>query len=294
MPIGTKVGNLLIQRVIEEEAPLFNPMAFFPTITPEILEENREWLEKAGALDPQSGRIVVCIQSYVVRTPHYNILIDSCIGNDKRLPHLPFWNMKRSGEYMRNLARTGLTVDDIDFVMCTHLHVDHVGWNTRLENGRWVPTFPKARYIFSERELAHWTEQHAVTPNSVLEDSVLPIVAAGRADLIRSDFALGDHVTCLPTPGHSPDHFAVEIRDGGEHAVVTGDLIHSPLQARYPELSIRADIDPQLAATTRRHFLERCCERGSLVCTSHFPSPSMGRVSQWGDGFRFNPVCEAV
>ena len=190
---------------------------------------------------------------------------------------------------MRGLAASGIAVEDIDLVMCTHLHVDHVGWNTRLENGRWVPTFPKARYLFSERELAYWSEKHAETPNEVIADSVLPIVEAGRADLVRSDHALDDHVRLLPTPGHTPDHFAVRFGAGTGGAVMSGDLMHSPLQARYPEMSMRADTDPLQAAATRRAFLEQFCDTDTLVCTGHFPSPSSGRFTRWGEGFRFAP-----
>ena len=174
--------------------------------------------------------------------------------------------------------------------MCTHLHPDHVGWNTRLENGRWVPTFPNARYVFSDRELTYWREQNAQNPIGCIVDSVLPIVAANRAELVRSDHALNDHVRLLPTPGHTPDHFAVLLGKSGPGAVVTGDLIHSPLQARHPELSCKPDYDRQQAARTRRTFLERFCDSGTLCCAAHFPSPSVGHIARWGDAFR----CETV
>ncbi len=289
MANGVRLGDLEIHRVIEEENPLFDPLTFFPTLTDELLHENRPWLQQSGALDQATGRIVLCIQSYIVKTPHHTILVDSCVGNDKPRPGRPFWHMKSGDTYMRALAGTGVGIDDIDFVMCTHLHVDHVGWNTRLDHGRWVPTFPNARYIFSERELAYWMDQHASTPNEVIADSVLPVVEAGRADLVGSDFALDDHVRLVSTPGHTPDHFAVEFGASGPRAVMSGDLMHSPLQARYPDLSMRVDIDPLQAAATRRRFLEQHCD-GTLVCTGHFPSPSMGRFTRWGDGFRFSPV----
>jgi glyoxylase-like metal-dependent hydrolase (beta-lactamase superfamily II) len=191
---------------------------------------------------------------------------------------------------MRGLAALGLSVADIDVVMCTHLHPDHVGWNTRLEDGRWVPTFPNARYLFSEVEFAHWTAQHAKEPVPAFADSVLPVVAADRAELVRSDHAVGDHVRLLPTPGHTPGHSAVLVGKAADAAVLTGDLIHSPLQARYPELSMRFDFDRDLAATTRRAFLERFCDTRTLCCTAHFPSPSVGRLTRWGDGFRCDPV----
>lgn len=289
MTSGFTVGDMTIHRIIEQEEPLFDPLEFLPGLTPEVLAENRAWLEPL-ALDPESGKLRLCIQSYVVRTPHHTILVDSCVGNDKPRPTRPFWHMKSDDRWMRGLAAAGLTVEDIDYVMCTHLHVDHVGWNTRLENGRWVPTFPKARYIFSERELAYWSAEHAASPNPVIADSVLPVVEAGRADLVRSDHVLNDHVRLTPTPGHTPDHFAVEIGRGRTEAVLTGDLIHSPLQARHPELSMRADSDQKQSAVTRRRFLECHCDAGTLLCTAHFPSPSRGHLSRWDKGFRFTPA----
>jgi glyoxylase-like metal-dependent hydrolase (beta-lactamase superfamily II) len=281
------LGDLSIERIVEQEAPFFDPLTFFPTLSRELLAENRAWLEPK-ALDPASGNIVLCIQSYVVRTPHHTILIDSCVGNDKPRPTRPFWDRLKSDTYMRGLAAAGLAVDDIDFVLCTHLHVDHVGWNTRLENGRWVPTFPKARYVMSKKELDYWSGQIGKTELPWIEDSVLPIVAAGRSELVTSDHVLGDYVRLEPTPGHTPDHFAVRVGRAGGQAVMCGDLIHSPLQARYPEISMRADYDPAEAATTRRRFLEGVCDTGTRVCTAHFPSPSSGRVTRWGEGFRFD------
>jgi glyoxylase-like metal-dependent hydrolase (beta-lactamase superfamily II) len=296
-----EVGDITIHRIVEQEQPFFDPLIFFPKLDRDTLEENRSWMQQAGALDPASGLLTLCMQSYVVRTPHHTILIDTCIGNDKDRPGRPIWHgktddrwvrglwhRKTDDHWMRGLAEAGLGVEDIDYVMCTHLHVDHVGWNTRLENGRWVPTFPKARYVFNRKELDHWTAEHAKEPNPVMVDSVLPVVEAGRVEAVEEDHALGDHVRLTPTPGHTPGHVAVEIGKGRTtDAVFTGDLIHSPLQARYPELSMRVDTDQAQSAVTRRRFLECHCEARTLLCTAHFPSPSYGRLSRWNDGFRF-------
>jgi glyoxylase-like metal-dependent hydrolase (beta-lactamase superfamily II) len=283
------LGEMSLQRVVEQEIPYSDPLSFFPGLTADRLAENRPWMTPR-ALDPATGHVVLSIQSYIVRTPHHVILIDSCVGNHKNLPNLPFWHRRDDPAYMRSLAAAGLTVDDIDLVLCTHLHVDHVGWNTKLENGQWVPTFPKARYVFAEQELAYWTAENAKEPIGPMVDSVLPIVAAQRADVVRSDHVLNEHVRLMPTPGHTPDHFSVGLGKGQDAAVVTGDLIHSPLQARYPELPCFADGDPALASVTRRRFLERYCDTDTLICPGHFPSPSCGHVTRWGDGFRFVPV----
>jgi glyoxylase-like metal-dependent hydrolase (beta-lactamase superfamily II) len=175
-------------------------------------------------------------------------------------------------------------------VLCTHLHPDHVGWNTRLENGRWVPTFPNARYVFGAEEFAYWTEMNAKAEVLAFNDSVLPVVEAKRADLVASDHALGDLIHLMPTPGHTPNHVAVAFERDGADGVIPGDLIHSPLQARYPGLSVVFDVDKAQAAATRRQFLARYCDTGTLCCGTHFPSPSWGRITRWGDGFRCEPL----
>ncbi len=290
MSLSLKVGDLTIHRIIEQEGAFLPALDVLPGLTPELLAENRHWLAPK-ALDP-SDTLIFCFQSYVVRTPHHTILVDSCIGNDKPRPARPQWNMKTDHRFMKGLAAAGFRVEDIDFVMCTHLHVDHVGWNTRLENGRWVPTFPKARYVFSETEYKHWAGEHAKTPVAPFGDSVLPIMEAKRAELVRDDHQLGDHVRLMPTPGHTPGHVAIAFGRGRDDAVMPGDLMHSPLQARYPELSPRFDTDMAQSAKTRRSFLERYCDTSTLCCTAHFPSPSVGRIKRWDDGFRCEPVEE--
>jgi len=282
-----RVADLTIHRVIEQER-VFNPIRdFLPGLSAAQLDENRHWLAPS-ALDADDGALL-CFQSYVVRTPHHVILIDSCIGNDKARGHAP-WHMKRDDTFIRGLKAHGLRVEDIDFVLCTHLHADHVGWNTRLENGRWVPTFPQARYIFSRGEFEYWSGRNASQPVASFGDSVLPVIEAGRAELVADEFGIGDHLRLLPTPGHTPNHVAVLLGRDRDEAVMTGDLIHSPLQARYPELSMMGDVDPMQAAVTRRAFLERFCDRETLCCTAHFPSPSVGNIRRWGDGFRCDPV----
>jgi glyoxylase-like metal-dependent hydrolase (beta-lactamase superfamily II) len=288
MSLKFEVGDLTIHRVIEEETTFLPALELLPALTPELLAENRAWMRKAGAIDA-SDVLILCFQSYVVKTPHHTILVDSCLGNDKPRPR-PQWNMKTGDTYLRALAASGFSVGDIDFVMCTHLHTDHVGWNTRLEGDRWVPTFPNARYVFAETEFAYWNEQHAKTPVPPFGDSVLPIVEANKADIVRNDFVIGDHVRILPTPGHTPGHVAFTFGRGRDDAVISGDLMHSPLQTRYPEMSVKFDVDQAAAATTRRSFLERYCDTDTLCCTAHFPSPSTGRIRRWGNGFS----CEAV
>ena len=211
MSLKLTVGDLTIHRIIEQETTFLPALDMLPGLTPELLAENRAWMREAGAIDAEDV-LILCFQSYIVKTPHHTILVDSCIGNDKPRPLRPKWNMKTDDTYMRALAAAGFSVDDIDYVMCTHLHVDHVGWNTRLENGRWVPTFPNARYVFGKDEFDYWTEQNAKAEVPPFADSVLPIVEAKQAEIVRNDYAIGDHVRILPTPGHTPGHVALHLR----------------------------------------------------------------------------------
>jgi len=289
MSLKFTAGDLTIHRIIEQETTFLPALDLFPQLTPDLLAQNREWMLKARAID-ENDTLILCFQSYVVRTPHHTILIDSCIGNDKSRPLRPKWNMKTDDTYLRALKAAGFSVENIDFVMCTHLHVDHVGWNTRMENGRWVPTFPKARYVFGKTEYDYWSEQHAKTPVPPFSDSVLPVVEAKRADIVGNDFAVGDHLRILPTPGHTPGHVAFALGRAKDDAVFAGDLMHTPLQLRHPELSPRFDVDPAQAAVTRKDFLERYCDTDTLCCTAHFPSPSTGKIRRKGNGFS----CEAV
>lgn len=290
MTTAITLKDVTIHPVIEQQGAFFDPLEFFPTLTREVLEENRQWLQPTF-IDAASGRVVLCIQGFVIKTPRQNILVDSCVGNHKPRPARPFWSMMNSDRFEKGLEATGLTVNDIDYVMCTHLHVDHVGWNTRLENGRWVPTFPNAKYVMADRELAHWTQKEKEDAASVpwITDSVLPIVEAKRAQIVTSDFALNDLVQLIPTPGHSIDHYSVLVGHPHDDALITGDMIHSPLQGKYPELGMRADYDSRQAGQTRRQVFDRFCGAPTIMCVTHFPSPSVGRVQRWADGYKFVP-----
>ena len=285
MPATIEIGSATIHRIVEQEGPFFDAMQFFPTITRELFDENRGWLQPRF-LDARD-KLMLCIQSYIVQTPHHVIMIDTCVGNHKPRPTRSFWHMMNSDRYEKNLAASGFGVNDIDFVMCTHLHTDHVGWNTRLENGQWVPTFPNARYVFADRELSYWTQRQKDDPTACpwVTDSVLPIVAANRVDIVKSTYEFNELVTLIPTPGHTIDHYSVQVGKPGADAVITGDMIHSPLQARYPELGMMSDYDPARAAESRRQLFGRFCDTSTLMCTAHFPSPSTARVVRWQDAF---------
>jgi glyoxylase-like metal-dependent hydrolase (beta-lactamase superfamily II) len=288
MTTPIKLNDVTIHPVVEQQGPFFDLMEFFPKLTKEMVDENRSWLEPTF-VEPGTGRMILCVQGFVIKTEHHNILIDSCVGNDKPRPARPFWNMMSNDRFEKSLGETGLGVNDIDYVMCTHLHVDHVGWNTRLDNGRWVPTFPKATYVMADRELMYWTQKEKEDPTGVpwITDSVLPIVAARRAQIVKSDFALNETVSFIPTPGHTVDHYSVLVGRPGGDALITGDMIHSPIQGKYPDHGMRADYDSTQAGQTRRKIFDRFSDADTVMCVCHFPSPSTGRVRRWGDGYRF-------
>src|SRR5262245_61416833 len=176
------LGQIVIRRVVESICKEFDPLGFFPGTTPDDWARHRTWMEP-GALDPGSGNLVLTIQAFLVRTRHHTILIDGCVGNDKPRPQRPFWHMQKLNTFLPGLAAAGVAPEDVDYVMCTHLHWDHVGWNTRLMDGRWVPTFPNAKYIFARQEWESWEELHRKDPQPHVVDSVLPVMEARQAQL---------------------------------------------------------------------------------------------------------------
>jgi glyoxylase-like metal-dependent hydrolase (beta-lactamase superfamily II) len=290
MSLGGKIGDIAWHRIVETEGPEFDAGFLIPEATPEALAPYRDWLEPRF-LDPATGKFVMATQSYVLRTRHHVILIDSCVGNDKeRRFHAP-WSGRGGTRYLDSLAEVGLMPEDIDFVMCTHLHADHVGWNTRLIDGRWVPTFANARYLFAKTEFDHWTELNKKGKkysDGCIDDSVLPVVEAGQADIVADDYAFDDDISFSLTPGHTPGHVSIAVRSGDQRAVLSGDVVHTVLQCREPGWSAVGCTDRALSAVTRRDFLERHCETDTLILTGHFPSPSTGHVRRLGDAFEFD------
>ena len=286
-----RVGDMTIHRIVEMECGFTPALEFLPE--PDARGAGRRtgpgWRPSALDADGQPGAVLPVLHRADRR---HNILVDSCIGNDKDRTARPLWHKKKDDAFMRGLAAAGLTVNDIDFVMCTHLHVDHVGWNTRLENGRWVPTFPKARYLFSKTELDYWLAENDKTELPPIVDSVIPIVEAKRCDLVTSDHALDDTVTLLPDAGPHDR----PLRGGaGPRRQGRGDHRRPDPHAAagaLPELSMRVDYDPEQGADTRRKFLETYCDTNTLCCFAHFPSPSRGHVKRWGNGFRCDYVTD--
>ena len=290
MPLGGTLGGIEWRRIVESEEPDFDVLFLLPDANEESIAPHRGWLEPRF-LDPASNRLVMAMQSYLLRTRHHTVLVDACVGNDKERRFHPPWAHRKSTRWLDNLAAAGLAPENIDFVMCTHLHADHVGWNTRLAGGRWVPTFPNARYVFARTEYEHWialNEGGKKYSDGCIDDSVLPVVEAGQAEIVADDYEFDDEIRFAPTPGHTPGHVAIELESQGARAVLSGDVCHTPLQCREPGWSAIGCSDRAQSAATRRAFLEQHCGTDTLVMTAHFPSPSVGFVRARGDAFDFS------
>ena len=277
----TRIGNVEIWRILESIEAFMDPLDFFPDMDEEGLQLLHR--EVPRQICPSTGRLLIPIQGFLLKTPQHVILVDACVGNDKTCDFFPNWNKRSDGRFMAGLAAAGVGPDDVDYVLCTHLHVDHVGWNTRLEDGRWVPTFRNARYVMPAADNDHFS----VNPSAVYTESVLPVIAANQAELVGPDHMLGDYVSLIPTPGHTHGHVSVRISDAGQVAVITGDALHSPIQCLRPDWSFAYDLDPKLAAQTRRALLDSVCGAGHKVLGNHFPLPSLGNIEAKDAAFRW-------
>ena len=281
-------GACRIASVEESTVPFRTPADIFPDATDALVAPHLSWM-LPEFMDAASRKLLFSFQSFVVRTPRLTILVDACIGNHKDRPGRPAWH-RQNFPYMANLAAAGVTPDEIDIVMCTHLHIDHVGWNTQLVDGRWVPTFPNARYVFSETEYRHWESMLGASDvgDNVFNDSVLPVVKAGRADLVRDDHEIDHGIVLEPTPGHTPGHVALRLDSEGDTALFTGDLFHHPLQIHEPQLSSSVCTDPDLSRRSRYDFLHKYADSGALVVPAHFTGAGVGEIKSAGDGWRFD------
>ena len=277
-----RIGRVTISKIVELEVTggsrFILPQAIYDEILP------IEWLRPHFA--DERGRLKMSIHALVVETPERRIIVDTCLGNDKGGRRIPTWN-NLQGPFLADLAAAGFPRESIDTVLCTHLHVDHVGWNTMLEGGRWVPTFPNARYLMGRVEFAHWRAQHERDDMvAVFADSVSPIHDAGLADLVEIDHRICDEVSLVPTIGHTPGHVSVRIASDGEAALITGDFMHHPCQIAHPEWSSAADSDPETARCTRERMLRELCDRPVLVIGTHFAGATAGHIVRDGDTYR--------
>ena len=276
-----QVGKVRITKVIEKTLAWEFGFAF-PELTAEQIDAI-DWL--APHFVDADGKMLLSVHGLVVESEGRRILVDTCIGNDKERGHPDFAQLDTN--FLGDLEAAGFAPTDIDTVCCTHLHVDHVGWNTRLVDGSWVPTFPSARHLFGRVEYEYWKGLHDGRANPVFTDSVMPVVDAGLVDLVESDHRLTNEVRLEPTPGHTPGHHSVVIDSEGARAVITGDMIHSPLQFAHPDQPVKFDTDTVQAAVSRRAFATRYADSSTLVIGTHFATPTAGRVVSDGAVWRF-------
>ena len=275
-----QVGGVRVVKVIEDQ-DVWLGTRLCDEMHPDNVLKEAAWLVPTFA--NERGKILLSFHTLVLESAGLRILVDACIGNDKERTS-PLYHRKHTN-FLHDLAAAGYPPESIDRVICTHMHVDHVGWNTILVDGRWVPTFPNARYLFNRRELEHWRTVPAARLH--IEDSVLPVVEAGRVDYVEFGATITPEVSILGTPGHTPGHIAVRIASGGHKALISGDLLHHPIQCAHPEWKCKFDTDGEQGVRTRFDFLRECSEGGTLLFGSHFLTPSAGRVVRHQEAFRF-------
>jgi len=278
------IGGVTVTKIVELEVA-GGTRFLLPQATPEeILPIG--WLRPHFA--DENGRLRMSIHSFIIETADRRIVVDTCLGNNKQGRRIPHWN-DRSGPFLQDLADAGFPAESIDTVLCTHLHVDHVGWNTKLQNGKWVPTFPRARYLMGRAEYQHWrTAADRPDMETIFADSVTPIVEAGLAQMVETDERICDEISLIPTIGHTPGHVSVMIRSRSEQALITGDFLHHPCQIARPEWSTLADSDPEQGIATRRTMFQRFADTPVLILGTHFAGVTAGRIVRDGDGYRLD------
>ena len=263
----------------------FSPVDFLLPDFDSGMLQSHPWLQPSFVDDQH--RVMMSFHSFVLKTRHHTILVDGCVGNGKERPARPMWH-RQEVPYLERLAAAGVQPEQVDIVFCTHLHADHVGWNTRLKDGRWVPTFPNAKYIFARREYEHWEAlvRSGETPNhGSFTDSVLPVMEARQAQLVESDHEIEDGIHLEAAYGHTPGTCLLHAKSRGAHGIFSGDVMHTPVQLADPGLSSRFCSDASLSAQSRRKLCESVAETSTLLFTGHFPAPSAARIVRSKNSF---------
>lgn len=271
-------GNVRVTRVEEDVRMVARPEDWYVDYDAQALAPHLSWLAP-HFYSAEHGRLISSLHSWVLRTGSLTILVDTCAGNDKDRPGFPAFHML-DHPYLERLRAAGVEPEEVDIVLCTHLHVDHVGWNTRLENGRWVPTFPNARYLMSRADHEYFegaahpdrTDTKPMTRNTY-NDSVLPVVEAGLSCFVNGDECLAPGLSLQPAPGHTPGQVRLDLSSGGALACFCGDVLHHPLQVPLWHWRTRVCVDPEQACVTRREVLQHCADSGALLLPAHFAHP---------------------
>lgn len=271
-----EVGDVSITQVIENRTQM--PADFLPDASQAGLSRHGGWLQPWALSD--DGQLRFVIQALCLEHNGQKIIVDTCVG-PRQLPEIYAW-VANDGSFISSLADAGFGPDDVDLVICTHLHFDHIGWNTVLRDGRWVPTFPRARYLVVRREYEAWqaSSDEIKEASSVfnLDDAVAPLFEAGVVDLVEADHKIGATLQYVSTPGHSPGHVSIEVASQGERALITGDCVHHPVQLLEPDWYTVADYDPDRSSSTRKWLVDTYADSGVLLIGTHFPPPSAGHL----------------
>ncbi|WP_169567449.1 MBL fold metallo-hydrolase [Sneathiella limimaris] len=273
-----QIGDVKVTRIVELEM-VGGTRFILPDAAPDAVLPIR-WLYPNFM--NEKGRLIMSVHALVIDTGDRRIIVDTCIGNDKER-EIPGWNNLQTS-FLKDLEAAGYPPDTIDTVLCTHLHVDHVGWNTMLVEGEWVPTFPNARYLIADQEWEHWNGGDGDKYGEAFDDSVKPVFDAGLVDLVRVDAEICDQVKLVPTPGHTPGHVSIRISSKGQEAYITGDAMHHPCQMARLDWASSADADKDAAIRTRTGILEGLADTETLMFGTHFASPSAGYVKREADG----------
>jgi glyoxylase-like metal-dependent hydrolase (beta-lactamase superfamily II) len=274
------LGEFRITKVLEFESALAGGVAggILPDAAPEAVQAI-EWLYPDFAT--AEGKLKISVHALLVEGPGFTLVVDTCAGNHKERSS-PLFHMLET-PFLAEFAKTGCTREQVDMVLCTHLHVDHVGWNTMLDGDNWVPTFPLARYLIGRDEYAHATSG-ASRPDTarLLADSVQPLFDAGQVQLVGTSDTIAPGVSLFPAPGHTPGQVCVLLESKGERAVITGDVMHHPCQIAHPEWSSDFDADKDMSRDTRVEFISRFADQPILVIGTHFAGRTAGHIV--GDG----------
>ncbi|MFE2883694.1 MBL fold metallo-hydrolase [Streptomyces sp. NPDC059272] len=283
------LGDVEVARVVEFETPTRPPADMFTDIGPQVWDDNRSWLAP-DHWDPDAGLLLTRMQTFVLRSAGATILVDTGVGNDKSRPAAPAFD-RRSTDFLDRLAAVDVLPEDVDLVVNTHLHADHVGWNTLLVDGSWVPTFPNARYLIPRADHDFWhpdsirVARTAAANAPVFGDSVAPVVESGQAVLWEDAYAIDGALRLECAPGHTPGSSVLTLRSGGERAVFVGDVLHNPVQFIEPDANSCFCEDPAAARATRRRVLERAADEGELVFPAHLRGGSGARLRRTGSSY---------
>ncbi|MFE1931466.1 MBL fold metallo-hydrolase [Streptomyces sp. NPDC059474] len=284
------LGDVTITRVEEYYGPVdMTPRAFFPESPEKAWEDNASWLAP-DFYDPAADNVRSAIQTWVLRSEGKIILVDTGVGNHKHRPYAPVWGYLNT-DFLGNLARAGVRPEDVDVVINTHLHVDHVGWNTRLDGRQWVPTFPNATYLMPERDFEFWNPENEHKTvfgrgnQNVFEDSVAPIQEAGKAVLWDGTLDIDANLRLELAPGHTPGSSVLALDSRGDRALFVGDMLHNPVQIVDPDTNSCFCENPAESRATRRRILGRAAEENTLVFPAHLGGHGAAEVRRDGGGF---------